>query len=345
MAEVCPCGSGLPQERCCQLKYPSIAWDLQSAASLDFGVRWSVNRQMLWRAIIKHAGPPPRLPGARTVVILGAGSCRDLPMDFLCSTFDQVVLVDKNRSSLDSSAEHIPPGLAPRVVRVCWDVSGPFGEAADALVGEVRAGGITLEQAAGCMERLCAAEPDGEWLPSALPPELASRAPFGLVISDLILTQLSLNCVFQCALALGRPLREVYEGHRAAVAAISRACSRNHQILLRLLAGPESKVIVLNDTFMLGRDFDGSASLFNLIAAQRGKDASDSSWIAERDIDGWLAEYSLLGGDLGGIGPETPLGGALKLLGRTWWWWPHCAVRSYLVVCYVFGATVPPSAG
>ncbi len=95
--------------------------------------------------------------------------------------------------------------------------------------------------------------------------------------------------------------------------------------------------MILNDTFMLGRDCDGSASLFNLVAEARGKDASDASWVSASDIDAWLPEYSLLGSDLGGLTEETPLDGSsgTRLLGRTWWWWPHCVMRSYLIVCHI----------
>ncbi|MDP2873002.1 MAG: hypothetical protein Q8P31_10755 [Bacillota bacterium] len=331
VTEDCLCGSGRPMQDCCYTKYPSIAYDRESAASVDFYTRWAVNRHMLWRAISECIGPTAR-PPMGSLVVLGAGSCRDLPMDFLCASFREVVLVDKNPDALEGAGAFIPPDLASRVVRVCWDVNGPFGQGVDALIGEMRASGLTLEQAADRTELSL-----GDWQRSSLPCELSSRMPFGLVISDLILTQISLNYAFQCALALDKPLREIYDRQRNVIFRISRAAGRNHHSLLRLLSGRKSKIMILNDTFMLGREYDGSASLFNLAAEARGKDASDASWISASDIDAWLPEYSLLGSDLGGLTEETPRGGSsgMKLLGRTWWWWPHCAMRSYLIVCYI----------
>ncbi len=98
MTEDCLCGSGRPMQECCYEKYPSISYTRESAASVDFYTRWAVNRHMLWRVICEYLGPPAR-PPLRSLVVLGAGSCRDLPMDYLCANFHEVVLVDKNSPS------------------------------------------------------------------------------------------------------------------------------------------------------------------------------------------------------------------------------------------------------
>jgi hypothetical protein len=63
-------------------------------------------------AIVEETG------GGNTVVVLGAGSCFDVPIEILCERFDQVHLVDAVHLRLPALSRH------PKVERIVRDVSG-----------------------------------------------------------------------------------------------------------------------------------------------------------------------------------------------------------------------------
>lgn len=302
----------------------------------DFYARWAISRNMLWRILLRQfsrlgwsgARLRPLPSGPRRLAVLGAGPCRDLPMDFLCAAFDEVVLVDKDADALAASRIYIPEDAGEKVKRVPWDVNGRLAGHINTLLDAVREGKLDIRGAASAAGRNVPT-----WTPEDLPLELVSRMPFSFVISDLLMTQLAMNYAFELSLALGVSLRELYSIRKPELEALSLATGRNHLELLRLLAQPGGSVVVLNDTFMLGRDFDGSESAFNQIDADRGSlGAKDSSWIFADDIDAWMPEYSLLGSDLAAVLKLTGALHGMDITERTWWWWPHCHRKSYLVV-------------
>jgi len=333
----CPCGSGLAAADCCYARYPSIVCPPGQPDPVDFYARWAINRNMLWQAVLPHVsrGGCPR----ESIVVLGAGSCRDLPMDFLCGAFREVVLVDKDAGALERA--DLFGGAAPNILKVVWNVNGRFGRLLPGLLGDSladRKPQAIARQVEALLQPWCLEE---------VPAELRCRAPFSVVLSDLIMTQLAMYLALDVAASLGLTLRELYDQHRAEATAMASIVSRNHLGLLAALSAPGSGVLVLNDTFMVGRDFDGTESLFNSVVAGRGGDCAadaaghadapgvgDATWITATDIDSWMDAYSLLGSDL--AGPLAAAGEALPLAPRrrTWWWWPHCLRKSYLVVCH-----------
>ncbi|SHJ43566.1 SEC-C metal-binding domain-containing protein, partial [Lutispora thermophila] len=90
----CPCGSGQSFGLCCGKKYKSIQnkanMDINTASKYDL---WSYTRFGLYQAIAKQLNQISKEDN-RNIIILGAGSCMDLPMDYICDNFSEIVLVD-----------------------------------------------------------------------------------------------------------------------------------------------------------------------------------------------------------------------------------------------------------
>ncbi|MGH2485917.1 MAG: hypothetical protein ACRDHE_07895 [Ktedonobacterales bacterium] len=192
---------------------------------------------------------------ARTVVVLGAGACTELPLRWLCDHCARVTLVDVDERAMANARDELSASLRPRVQRVVTDLTGGVSQALErALVAQpwpelarlTGAGGrALLDAAAGCLER-CA-------IPT--PPVLPMLAPhgFSVVISDRALTQLFSLPLLDAldTLMLYAPdaadTRETHPRYHAAAAGFRRRVALAHLALIASLAAPGGSALLITD--------------------------------------------------------------------------------------------------
>jgi len=191
-------------------------------------------------------GTPPR------AIILGAGACTELPLEWLARRCASVLLVDLDVPGMLRARDALPPAQRRRVEVVAADLTGGVSAAlaaelqrqpwADlALLGE-RA---PLDAASSCLER-CAV-PD--------PPRIPELQPTGydLLISSLTLTQLFSLPLLDVldVLAVHAPaavdLRETHPRYREAANGFRRRVALAHLALIGMLLAPDGSGMLASD--------------------------------------------------------------------------------------------------
>ena len=116
------------------------------------------------------------------VLILGAGSCSEIPLDTLARRFDSILLLDHEPAALEAALRALPPPLRPRVRAQIMERTGLIR---DFLVAASRAleASTDPDQAASALATLARA---GE-----LRAERAARSPSTLVVASSILNELT----------------------------------------------------------------------------------------------------------------------------------------------------------
>jgi hypothetical protein len=204
-------------------------------------------------ALVDAALAARDLSAPARAVILGAGACTELPLERLVRPNDDgVLLVDIDVAGMARSRDALPAALRGGVDLLQEDLTGGVSEELDALLraqpwGDLATlGGMApLDVAASCLER-CPV-PDPPPLPR-LP-----AAAFGLVVSDLVLTQLYSLPLLDVADALAAhapaiaPLRDTHPRYAMAARAFRRRVALAHLSLLRLLLAPGGVALLLSD--------------------------------------------------------------------------------------------------
>ncbi len=206
-------------------------------------------------ALIEAAIAARRAGAPSTAVVLGVGAATELPLDRLVRTCERVTLVDLDAHGMDAARAELPPELRNRVDIIAADLTGGVSAA---LARELRAqpwddllrlgdrmSYAPLDAAVACLEQ-CRI-PD--------PPELlgAPLASYGLVVSDLTLTQLFSLPLLDVRDALEvhaspvADLREAYPRYRVAATAFRRRVALAHLHLLGSLLAPEGAGLLLTD--------------------------------------------------------------------------------------------------
>jgi hypothetical protein len=199
------------------------------------------------------AGAPS--DAARAAVVLGAGSCTELPLRWLCEHCAPVTLVDVDERAIVGARDELPASLRPRVRLVAADLTGGVSQALERelmaqpwteLARLTGAGGhAPLDAAAGCLERCHIPTPP-------VIPALAAH-DFTVVISDRALTQLFGLPLLDAldTLMLYAPdaaeLRESHPRYAAAAASFRRRVALAHVALMASLAAPGGFALLVTD--------------------------------------------------------------------------------------------------
>jgi hypothetical protein len=282
---------------------------------------------MLWQ--LMSTGGVPHSGG---IIVLGAGAGRDLPLDYLAATFDRIVLVDLSRTQMEFSLAYVPEDVRHKVSLVEWDITGALGSAIESIARswpsfEKDSSGTPDIRALAFAIELLSKEYGGILVPE----EISRHAPYSMVVSDLVTSQLAQKAALDIAQASQTGLDQLFAGCREPLSSIAGVLNRQHASLLYSLCRPGGSVIVLEDTMMLGRNPDGSEALFNKVVAERGLDINS---LTLSEVDDCRKTCEVLGSDFDRVLSGTD--STLVLEDRSFWWWPHCAVKSYLVIAYRF---------
>ena len=87
------------------------------------------------------------------VVVLGAGKCREIPLQELARLFDQVVLVDLDHDSLEKATEDLSPELHAKLLMLVSDVTS-FAVPMMREIEDVVEAGETIEQVFGQLDKV-----------------------------------------------------------------------------------------------------------------------------------------------------------------------------------------------
>jgi hypothetical protein len=241
--------------------------------------RWKPARDALWRLLDRH------VPAGATVAVVGAGTGHDLPLRRLAGRSRRVDLIDVDRAALVRARRRLLAGRKRLTLEVL-DVT--FG-AADAAVRR------------SCGGDDSAVAPQGDVL---------SRAPYDVVIADLLYTQL----LYPALLDAGLP-----------GPAIDAALRRDGQpltdaVVARLHASaPQGTVIHLHDVlgWWLGHEQPFSPT--------------EILELAQRDPDGALALGAEGDRPLGCDVRRAVEGAGARTIDSALWLWPFAPGVDYLV--------------
>ncbi|HZC76389.1 MAG TPA: hypothetical protein VE258_01490 [Ktedonobacterales bacterium] len=185
-------------------------------------------------------------------VVLGAGACTELPLEWLARRSGSVLLVDIDVPGMLRARDALPDALRARVNVVAADLTGGVSVA---LAAELRVqpwadlarlgDNAPLDAAAACLARCQVLDPPP--IPELQP------AGYDLVISSLTLTQLfslplldvlDVLCVHAPAAV---DLRETHTRYRAAAEGFRRRVALAHLSLLGALLAPGAAGVLVSD--------------------------------------------------------------------------------------------------
>ena len=235
-------------------------------------------------------------------VVLGAGACTELPLEWLARRCGSVLLVDLDVPGMLRARDALPDVLRARVNVVAADLTGGVSAA---LAAELRAqpwadlarlgDNAPLDAAAACLVRC----------PVPDPPPIPELQPAGydLVFSSLTLTQLfslpllDVLDVLSVRAPAAVDLRETHTRYRAAEEGFRRRVALAHLSLLGVLLAPGAAGVLVSDV---------TGHLLPPVTGAHAAAPADSLPVLPPEVLD-------LGADI--AARLTPLGAP-----RTWWW-------------------------
>lgn len=334
MEQKCVCGSELPFDECCIKKYPSLKLNTKDIKDCTKYENWDRQRQGVWQLVAKTLNECGNF-SKRNIIIFGAGACDDLPIDFICDKFPEIVLVDIDGKALNEALRKIPNASKDKVIFVQWDVAGLYNNTELKLCLEnAKNGGYkTVDDVIKDISKLVLKIQDLD-----MPFEIKKRMPFSVVLSDLIVTQLFTNYFYsEVALNLIKLDSAIFERNLSDfnIKEIVDSLLGQHLKLLQKVTTTHGKIIVLADTFVYGTEANLLKSPFNEVIKKNPEFITNYRKITIQDIVGWMNNYSVAGSNI----PYHIKINNFKRLHTdrvTWWWWIFNEERLYLVMGYVF---------
>ena len=215
-----------------------------AAAQSEYDKYWEPHIAQSRRAILE-AVRLVREPG--TALVLGAGQCREVPLEELARTFDRVVLVDLDEASMSSAVDRLSGPLRRRVEIRVSDVTSfaePLMEASARIVGRAQ----SANQAFAELESLYSSIESIRRFPD-LPQA-------DLVVSSLVLSELArYPSTYTAQLVkekFGSDLAE-WRGYGALWMKLRSLASEDHAEMLARLGTPGA-VVYFADTVGRGPD-------------------------------------------------------------------------------------------
>jgi hypothetical protein len=122
----CPCKSGMPFLLCCGRNVSDLEAQIlffktmnENASNYDWSSHREVVLKMLKKAFSTHQS-------INNVLILGAGNCNDMPLDYISERVNQIVLVDIDQNSLNKARRQLPNNAQKKIVLKVQDLNGPY---------------------------------------------------------------------------------------------------------------------------------------------------------------------------------------------------------------------------
>lgn len=218
--------------------------------------RHSADHLRTARELVVLAGAAVKSELSRRAVVLGAGACTEVPLEWITRYCEAVVLVDVDVSGMLRARAELPSSLRGRVQLVDADITGGVSAA---LADELRtqpwqdlaaltgSGGMApIDAAAGCLERCTIPDPP-------LLPEVEVEGGYSIVISSLVLTQLFslplLDVYDMLAYHAARvaDLRESQPRYLAAAMSFRRHIALAHLALIEKLVAPSGVGLFISD--------------------------------------------------------------------------------------------------
>jgi hypothetical protein len=304
-----------------------LQYAVQSSSAIQGMGRWglwSTARDNL-EVVISRSIESIHRKAFERIIIFGAGAANDLPMQFLCEQFQEILLVDIDAELLEKACLYVPQKQRHKVIHCVWDVSGYCASLLDMeLKKHSRTSAIIDALNNGYVKSKA----------HKIPQIIIKKAPFSIVLSDLLLTRICIKYLAPYFSTLNANFN-IADFLKWDLDGFIKQLIDYHLNLLNDLCDNKGDIILTVDTFLVGRNTSGQIDPFVFELEKHPCIAAKNTHIPDKLLDVWLKKYAIPNSNiLKYINPHilSSIGKPLKY----WWWWPFSKKKVYLVLCYVF---------
>ncbi len=319
--EMCACVGGKTIRSCCEIKYPSlkkyVGVNLKNCSKF---IGWHKARRKVFE-VLTGAEVNCRDFAYKKIIIFGAGSCTDIPIDYICDMFSEIILVDIDADKLEKANANIPLDLRKKVTKVVWDIT----ELDKILFTLTESGELTKDHdMVEILNKQRFREQGAD-----IPFEIRVRMPFDYVISDLILTQIPFSVKRTAE-------KYVVNSQNIFMDEFIDDLIYQHLKLLNNMVKNSGKIIIITDPFMIGGTNGGFSSSLNNVLKEKGKSLLNQDYINKEMLLAWMDTYPVSKGSNILEFIDSNSFPKMNLNDFSWWWWTYSCEVWFLVVCYVF---------
>lgn len=289
----------------------------------------SETRKRIYLSLIELLDTYPYLIN-KNIIIFGAGSCVDLPMDYICDMFSEVVLVDINSTALENAKQYIPSKDMNKVSFVAFDVTGLRTTFFDEFL---KRNPSSIDEILEFIKDMANSIPV-----LSLPLEISAKAPFSLTISDLVISQLTtfplIKLIYPYILKNIDAnydrfnLMKFDEINNYA----SEMAFQHLKLMYDITQKVTGKILVLSDVFVYSTE--ENILEFNDIMKDNPQYLADPEKISRAKVMQWLDKYALPGGNISIPIRNHNFTKIDHTIQR--WWWKHISKRNrYFVLEYI----------
>lgn len=252
------------------------------------------------------------------VAVLGAGSCNDIPLNFLAENFNRVDLYDIDWEAINEAKNSLSPNLQKKIRCNCLDITGLFLDIIPSIVDNLK-----KNQIERCVKLLQDYNKHSKKY-------LLLKRRYDVILSINVVTQLLRpffdifieSCIYIGVLKNGL-LLDMFKDNIINIA--HNTVPDEHLQFLKLIAKPNAKLLVTTDKFEWGWLGERKSPVNDLT-----KEPSD---MLNKNIQELLISKGL---QLNGSTIESHYDKLFKLLKHSQWLWHFNEKRTYLVDGFVF---------
>lgn len=280
--------------------------------------RWNTVRilvkNMIEQIIIRNPN------STKNILIICAGTCRDLPMDYICKNFQYIVLADIDGEALKISEDYTTK-YDNKIKRLLCDVTGLY-ESGNLYCNEIR--GCCIETLESLFLELSSKIRKVE-----ITDIISDSNTFSVIISDLIITQLATK-YFESTkgkISVDETPDYFIQLHQELVV--------QHLKLLNFKCKNKGSILILSDILTCGID-NGKMTEYTKVILSNISLLSNPAQITLDDICTWIEKFGLISGSDFYLSNVDFIERNFLFNDLKWFWWFHTMERAYFCLAHSY---------